>query len=83
MTPERPNRLTRIGDRTVAALHQDAEHRPGDKTIIIMHDSVEGGTTLDGYEAAEWEAIEDLYKELARIARHNGGRLVILTDTED
>lgn len=80
MTPELPNRHTRIGDRLVAALRADEEYQSGDKTIIIMHDTVEGGTTLDGYETAEWEAIEDLYKELSRIASHNGARLVIIDD---
>jgi len=83
VTPERPNRLTRIGDRLTAALRADEEYRAGDKTIIIMHDAAEGGTTLDGYDIGDWEAADDLYKELNRIASYNGARLLIITKDDN
>jgi hypothetical protein len=77
MTPDGRNRFTDIGERLTAALKADPDYRPGDRMIVMMHDLAIGGTTLEGY-AADYEAVEDLYNELNRIAAHNGARLVIV-----
>lgn len=80
MTPAEdaePNRFTAIGARLTAAFKADPEYRPDDKMIIIMHDALIGGTTLEGYPG-DAEAVYDLYSELSLICDVNDSKLVIV-----
>jgi hypothetical protein len=68
-TPQ--DRLTRIGNMTLAAFNDHDEKRTADQAIVFLKDATKGGIALAGYDDDK-DAIMDLVVHLRAMFRTHG-----------
>lgn len=78
-TVDQPHdRLTRLCDAMIAALEADAEHRDGDKAVIMLDDGDRGGIVIHGYGEDHRRAAAAVLTHLKAIFEAHGQTFMIM-----